>query len=1177
MEDRQQWMYQTSRIDPSYLTHVREFVAVAKKYRLSVKQDRISCPCHSCKNTLAQRDDVVQNHLVRFGFVEDYKVWKYHGESVVEDASTCTQNSPTTTATAQQPPAQPRPSTPDGDYITVEDLIEDMQDGEEGCAVDDPVDMLDPEGVELFQNLANCRDEDDVLYGSPRWLENFRAMKQAAVDPLYKDCPKQWTTLRFNLQLLMLKARHGWSDTSFNDLLHMLADTYPEGNNVPANTYRAKKLIRPVAMKLRKFHACINHCILYRGQYENLESCPHCGASRYKRNAGSRMDANDEEGPKKKKNKAQRKSTGTRRPSPEDEEEQGYTLRKSPALSVWYLPVKDRLRALFGNPEDARLMSWHASDDRKKGDGKLRHPSDAQQWKRFDAMFPEFGGEARNVRFSLSTDGMNPFGEISSSHSTWPVILTIYNLPPWLCQKRRYLMLTLLISGPRQPGNDIDVFLEPLMEDMQKLWDEGVEMVDAFEKKEFTLRAIIFVTITDYPGLFSLSGQIKGKTGCVVCIDGTCCVYLNASMKTVYMRHRRFVVKGHRYRSSTMNGFFDNTDESQTDEPQKTRYGQKVFEMSKGIHLEFGKKKKEEDGTTKKTRKRKRADKEDPPPVRPVVPFKKHSIFFKYLPYWKELDTPHAIDCMHLEKNVFESTIGVLLDIKGKTKDGLKSRQDLVNLGIRPEIHPTPPVNGKVDLPSASYNLTKDEKRAVCQWLRGVKVPTGFSSNIKSLVSMKDLTLTNYNSHDCHVMLTVFLPIVIKAIGPEYVQMVITRMSYFFNRITQKVIDVAELPELKQFIAETLCQLEMCFPPSFFDIMPHLMMHMVDQIQELGPVYLNQMWTYERFMSTLNRYVLNRAYPEGSMIEAYTTEEAVNCCTKYIRDGRAIGLPVHQHEGRTSGMGCTGRKVRTDIKNALIQQAHNSVLHQLVIMEQYVDQHLEELRATNDGKRTEAWVQKQHKISFTWWIKDLRIPPENTQEWKLANGPASQITTWQGYDINGYRFHTKEKDKKSAAQNSGVRYEGIDESTGKTRTYYGQIEEIWELDYGGDIQIPIFRCQWVKPKGVAVDDFGLTTVELQSVGYKDDQWVLASRVAQVAYYAIPKNTKRHVVVSGKQRIVGADGVQSLEGYNNYDELGLFTDHPRKIKIVETRFNKTKMMPWVRNDGEKKSVGAPTPK
>jgi hypothetical protein len=145
-------------------------------------------------------------------------------------------------------------------------------------------------------------------------------MKQVAIDTLYKDCLKHWTALRFNLQMLMLKDRHGWSDTSFNDLLRILADTYPKGNKISANNYRAKKMIRPVAMKLKKFHACPNHCILYQGKYENLQSCPHCGASRYKRNAGCRADVDDEgpsRGPKKKTAKKQI-------PSPEDEEEEGY-------------------------------------------------------------------------------------------------------------------------------------------------------------------------------------------------------------------------------------------------------------------------------------------------------------------------------------------------------------------------------------------------------------------------------------------------------------------------------------------------------------------------------------------------------------------------------------------------------------------------------------------------------------------------------------------------------------------------------------------------------------------------------------------------------------------------------------------------------------------------------------
>jgi hypothetical protein len=128
------------------------------------------------------------------------------------------------------------------------------------------------------------------------------------------------------------------------------------------------------------------------------------------------------------------------------------------------------------------------------------------------------------------------------------------------------------------------------------------------------------------------------------------------------------------------------------------------------MEVEFRKKKKETEGTT--TRKKKR-DKMEEPSV--AIPFKNKSIFFKYLWYWKTLDTPHAINYMYLEKSVFESMIGVLLDIKGKTKDGLKSRTDLVNLGIRHDIHPQPSTkNRKVELSGTGYNLTKDERRAVC-------------------------------------------------------------------------------------------------------------------------------------------------------------------------------------------------------------------------------------------------------------------------------------------------------------------------------------------------------------------------------------------------------------------------------------------------------------------------------
>jgi hypothetical protein len=94
---------------------------------------------------------------------------------------------------------------------------------------------------------------------------------------------------------------------------------------------------------------------------------------------------------------------------------------------------------------------------------------------------------------------------------------SMYNIPTWLCQKRKYILLTILIFGPKQPSIDIDVFLEPLMQEMKRLWRHGEPMYDPFRKEDFICRAIIFVTTNDYPVLFVLSRQIKGKMGCLVC------------------------------------------------------------------------------------------------------------------------------------------------------------------------------------------------------------------------------------------------------------------------------------------------------------------------------------------------------------------------------------------------------------------------------------------------------------------------------------------------------------------------------------------------------------------------------------------------------------------------------------------------------------------------------------
>ena len=83
----------------------------------------------------------------------------------------------------------------DHDYITLDNLLQDMIDDDGGgCSNGDdgePAAVMEPEDAKLFEELANHLDHDDILFGSPRWLENFREMKQATIDPLYKDYLKQ--------------------------------------------------------------------------------------------------------------------------------------------------------------------------------------------------------------------------------------------------------------------------------------------------------------------------------------------------------------------------------------------------------------------------------------------------------------------------------------------------------------------------------------------------------------------------------------------------------------------------------------------------------------------------------------------------------------------------------------------------------------------------------------------------------------------------------------------------------------------------------------------------------------------------------------------------------------------------------------------------------------------------
>ena len=333
---------------------------------------------------------------------------------------------------------------------------------------------------------------------------------------------------------------------------------------------------------------------------------------------------------------------------------------------IWYFPIIPRFKRLFRSIECAENLTWHSTE--RINDGKLRHPADSPAWKLVDMKWPDFGSEPRNLRLALSADGVNPHGDMSSKYSCWPVVMVIYNLPPWLCMKRKYMMLSMLISRPKQPGDDIGIYLAPLIEDLKLLWESGVECYDAYREEPFNLRSVLLWTINDFPAYGNLSGCcVKGYKACPICGDNTNSIRLKYGKKMAYLGHRRFLARNHPYRrqKKSFNG------KKELDTIPEPLSGEDVYLKLKDLEFSRGKK-------NHKKRLMNRSDK---------ICWNRLSSFFE-LPYWKDLHVRHCLDVMHIEKNVCMNILGTLLDIPGKSKDGLNARRDLVDLKLRPELAP---------------------------------------------------------------------------------------------------------------------------------------------------------------------------------------------------------------------------------------------------------------------------------------------------------------------------------------------------------------------------------------------------------------------------------------------------------------------------------------------------------
>ncbi|GJY67535.1 hypothetical protein Tco_0469773 [Tanacetum coccineum] len=880
----------------------------------------------------------------------------------------------------------------------------------------------------------------------------FEELYASANEELYPGCDYV-TRLDFMAKFTYFKVKGKLTDSIFNEILEFFQHVFPttKGYKLPPSYYAIKKTFKTIGLGYESIHACVNDCFLFRGDNnKDLHFCPVCKTSRWK-------DSN---------------TPG----------------KKVPKKVLRYFPIIPRLQRLYKSSHTAKEMTWHATGKCTEP-GKMQHPVDGRAWKNFDTKYPNFAKEPRNVRLGLAADGFNPFGNLSQAYSMWPVILTTYNLPPWLCMKESSFMLTLLIPGPKSPGKDIDVYLRPLIDDLKVLWAlKGVETIDVATGQKFNMRAMVLWTINDFPARSSLSGWSgQGYKACPTCNEDTPSVRVLG--KTAYVGHRRFLKKPHKWRRSLeFNGEIEDGDPPRKfDRDQIQAQLARLPTRVKGKHPSYG-------GVKIKRN------------VLVELNWTKRSIFYE-LEYWSFLTLKHNLDIMHIEKNVLEAILNTLL-MNDKSKDTAKARQDLKKLGIRSGLWLGQTKNGKCSKPQAAYSFSPENRKKFCQFIKGVKLPDGFGSNFKHKVTDNDTNITGLKSHDCHIMMQRLLPYGLQQYLPDEVAKPIIELCSFFKQICSATLMEDDMLKAQSKVVDILCNLELIYPPAFFDIMIHLVIHLPLEALEGGPIRPRWMFPFERYMKKLKGYVRNKAKPEGSIAEGYVAEEALTFSSHYFRDvttkfnrpDRNVDPPPPTCQFQVFRSICKSIGLRSVIRFDAqeLKKVTWYVLHNSPEIDTYMSQ-FKSLFPNKDMKEEfPEWFGSQIRQCHVDNDKDPEVST-TSDLFALACGPTWTLISINSCVVDGVRYVMHSRDESHTTQNSGIYAPGLDEEM-----YYGQLQEILEFKYLL-FKVVLFRVKWfdTRNQGRKVKRLilrnNMTQIDCRGKAFKIDQYILVTQVKQVFY------------------------------------------------------------------------------
>ncbi|XP_052193807.1 uncharacterized protein LOC127802149 [Diospyros lotus] len=388
------------------------------------------------------------------------------------------------------------------------------------------------------------------------------------------------------------------------------------------------------------------------------------------------------------------------------------------------------------------------------------------------------------------------------------------------------------------PGNDIDVYLQPLIKDLKDLWDGGVETFDASLNEMFNMRAALMWTIGDFPGLGNLSGwNTHTSSACPTCNFDSVAHRLSHSRKWSFMGHRRFLEPNHIFGFNRVH--FDGNTEFRN--PPVALSGSEIFKQLENVHVTFGKGMEE----------------------------------YNLL--------RHNLDVMHIEKNVCDNVLYTILNESGKTKDNLNARKDLKEMGIRSDLWPNE--NGQYR--PALFTMSNAQKDVFLTTLKNVLVPDGYSSNIARCIDLKRRKIFGLKSHDSHILMEQLLPISIRNVLPNQVSAILVDLCSIFRQICGKVLNPLDFDKLQRRVILTQCHMEMLFPPGYLG---HLKSYVRNRAQPEGSIA--ESYLAEECLTFCSRYlegIETRFNQLGRVDDQTTNNESSRVSMFFIEIGRSVG------------------------------------------------------------------------------------------------------------------------------------------------------------------------------------------------------------------------------------------------------------------------------------------------